>query len=666
MMTKLDALSHPAGSSYLPAGDTMSERAMAHAMAAARDYLLSIQAEDGHWRAELEGDALLEAEYVLLMAFLGRLDTAKVRKAAESLRRKQLETGGWTSYHGGPIEVSTSVKAYFVLKLLGDDPASSPMVRARAAILEAGGIDACNSFTKALLAIFEQVPWSSCPAVPPEMMLLPSWAPFNVYRMSSWSRTIVVPLSIIWAHRPSCPVPTHASIDELWTDRGRRPLDPRGSQPGRMWRRFFLGVDRGFKALETLRLRPLRTRALRVAERWILDRLEHSDGLGAIFPPIVNTIIALRCLGYATDHPTLKEQIRELERLEIEDEETLRVQPCLSPVWDTALTMEALIRSGLPTEHPALQSGGRWLLDREVRVAGDWRIRRPQLEPSGWCFEYRNAWYPDLDDTSQVLKVLQLLHLDDDVDERRRAAAMERGFRWLVGLQNRDGGWGAFDAECNDEVLEHVPFADHNAMIDPSTEDVTARALEALVMRGLGKSQAARHAVTFLRDRQEPDGTWYGRWGCNYIYGTWLAITGLVRAGEDPEAERIQRAARWLRARQNADGGWGELPRSYDDPSMKGVGPSTAAQTAWALLGLFAADDLQSEAVHRGLAYLTETQRPDGSWRDEPWTGTGFPRVFYLRYHLYATYFPLLALAIVRERTALGGKKLSMVSEGGP
>jgi len=620
-----------------------------------QEYLLGIQNEDGHWRGELEGDTILESEYALLMAFLGRLDDPDVVKAGEYLRRTQLETGGWTHYPGGPTEVSGSVKAYFVLKLLGDDPDAPHMARARKAILEAGGVEAANSFTKIYLAIFGQYPWSRCPAVPPEMILLPESAPFNLHRMSSWSRTIVVPLSIIWAHKPRCEVPGHAAIPELFVDGPptAAQYDVRdGSEglEGQLWTAFFSGVDLVLKGVEATGFRPLRRRALEVAERWILDRLEKSDGLGAIFPPIVNTIFALRCLGYPGDHPVVEQQLAELRKLEIEEDGAVRLQPCMSPVWDTAYSMYALRTSGLAADHPALLKGARWLLDREVRHAGDWAASAPGVEPGGWYFEYANEFYPDLDDTTKVLTVLHDIRFRDPDEEERRRAAIRRGLAWMLAMQNDDGGWAAFDKGCDVEAFVHVPFADHNAMIDPSCDDITGRALETMALLGHRPEEPhVARAAAYLKSRREPDGTWYGRWGCNYLYGTWLAVTGLVRSGEPRDSEWIQAGARWVRRHQNSDGGWGELPRSYDDPSTKGQGPSTAAQTAWALLTLFAAGDADSLSVHRGIRYLLETQLPDGSWYDEPWTGTGFPRVFYLRYHLYATYFPLVALGNFRR-----------------
>ena len=626
-----------------------------NAVEAARRYLHSIQQQDGHWCAELEGDTILESEYVLTMHMLGRTGEARVRKAAEYLRRQQLPDGGWANYPGGGADVSTSVKAYFVLKLVGDDAGAPHMTRAREVIRRLGGVEACNSFTKIYLAIFGQCSWSRCPAVPPELVLLPDWVPFNIYRMSSWSRTIVVPLSVLWARKPFCPVPPAAAIPELHVPH----FHPRKKRTARerIWRGIFAAADVLLGAMEATGLTPLRKKALAACETWIHDRLVRSDGLGAIFPPIVNTIFAFRSLGYAPDDPRLLAQVRELERFEIEDDETLRIQPCFSPVWDTGLAVVTLAASGVPGTDPSLRRAARWLLDREVRLPGDWRRSNPGGPVGGWYFEYANESYPDTDDTAEVLTALSCIRFAEAPEEASRLAAIERGQGWLLSMQNRDGGWGAFDKECDLAVLTYIPFADHNAMLDPSCEDITGRALEALQCLGVPAGHTAvRNAVSFLEKRQERDGTWYGRWGVNYIYGTWLALRGLAHAGEDLEQPRYQRAGAWLRAHQNVDGGWGELPRSYDDPSTKGCGPSTAAQTAWALMSLFALGEERSEAVERGVAYLLREQQYDGSWRDAHWTGTGFPKVFYLRYHLYATYFPLWALSLYGAGGPLRGR----------
>jgi squalene-hopene/tetraprenyl-beta-curcumene cyclase len=627
------------------------------AVESAQSYLLSLQAADGHWCGELEGDTIVESEYLLTLYLLGRSGEARARKAAEYIRRQQLPPGGWAVYPGGPPEVSASVKAYFVLKLMGDDPEAPHMVRARDVILGLGGIEACNSFTRIYLSIFGQCGWEDCPAVPPELILLPDWFPLNIYRISSWSRAIVVPLSIIWARKPSCPVPDHANIGEL--HRPEAPVKPRrpaGGPRQRLWTTFFRAANWALKAMEAASLTPLRAKALRTAEAWIQERLEGSDGLGAILPPIINTVIAFRCLGYPLDHPLLVSQVRELEKLEIEDADTLRIQPCFSATWDTALALQALLESGLPAAHPALEKGTRWLLDREARGPGDYQRRNPEAEPGGWFFEYRNPFYPDADDTTAALTTLSRLRLTPPASDQGRRDALDRGLRWLFSMQNTDGGWGAFDKGCDNEILTFIPFADHNAMIDPSCEDITGRGLEALHHLGVPPDSAAlRRAIAFLRAKQAPDGTWYGRWGCNYLYGTWLALRGLAQVGEDLSQERYQRAAAWLYRCQNEDGGWGELPTSYDDPARKGIGPSTASQTSWALLALFALNHSDSPGVRRALEYLLRTQGPDGSWRDDYWTGTGFPKVFYLRYHLYAVYSPLLALGIFQSLNMLEG-----------
>jgi squalene-hopene/tetraprenyl-beta-curcumene cyclase len=637
-----------------------SRTAVRNAVEAAQRYLLSIQAPDGHWCGELEGDTILESEYALTLHFLGRTGDATFQKLAEHLRRRQLPGGGWAIYEGGPAEVSSSVKAYFVLKLAGDDPRAPHMARAREVILALGGIEACNSFTRIYLAIFGQCSWDDCPAVPPEIVLLPDSAVFNIYKMSSWSRGIVVPLSVIWASKPSCPVPDSAAISELHVPRdpdapAAAPQGAVRSRRERTWRRFFTAVDATLKRLENAGVTPLRKKALAACEAWIHERLELSDGLGAIFPPIINTILAFRCLGYAADDPRVLAQVHELEKLSIEVDGAIHLQPCTSPVWDTALAIVALSDSGTPADDPALLNGARWLLDREVKSVGDWKKACPEAEPGGWYFEYANEWYPDNDDTAEVLTALARVRFPGEAEDLARQGAVARGQAWMLAMQNKDGGWGAFDKDCDNEVLTFIPFADHNAMIDPSCEDITGRVLEALHGLGLHAGDpAVRRAANFLERKQCLDGTWYGRWGCNYIYGSWLALRGLLHAGHDLRERRFQKTAEWLRTHQNPDGGWGELPASYDDPRVKGCGPSTPSQTAWALMALFATGDRDSDPVRRGVEYLLARQAYDGSWTDEYWTGTGFPKVFYLRYHLYATYFPLWALSLYAREEAAG------------
>jgi squalene-hopene/tetraprenyl-beta-curcumene cyclase len=621
-----------------------------NAIAATQQFLLREQHDDGHWCAELEGDTILESEYILAMHYIGRTSEDRVRKAGNYMRQKALPDGGWTIYPGGPADISASAKAYFTLKLLGDDPNAPHMAKAREIIRNLGGLDATNSFTRLYLAIFGQYPWEKCPAVPPEIVLLPPWAPINLLDMSSWSRGIVVPLAVIWASKPHCPVPEHANIPELLLDGTEHHYLMTGK-----WSAFFMTVDSTLKTVESTRLTPLREKALKACEKWMIEHFEKSDGIGAIFPPIINSIIALRCLGYANDHPLTQSQIVELEKLEIEEGDTVRLQPCFSPVWDTAYAMHALLESGLDGQDPSLVKAGKWLLDKEVREAGDWQIGNPHVKPGGWYFEYNNEFYPDMDDTFEVLTTLGRITFSEPETDKHKDAAVKRAIDWVAGMQNADGGWGAFDRGCDKEFLTQIPFADHNAMIDPSTSDITARGIEALVSLGFGRNHpVVTRALQFLKKEQETDGTWFGRWGVNYIYGTWLALCALKAAGEDMEQTSVLRAAKWLRNVQNLDGGWGESPKSYEDREQKGKGPSTASQTAWALMGLMAIGDYDSLSVQRGIAYLLQTQREDGSWYEEHWTGTGFPCVFYLHYHYYAIYFPLMALSIYSKKYNLG------------
>jgi squalene-hopene/tetraprenyl-beta-curcumene cyclase len=610
----------------------------------ARDCLLGMQAADGHWCGELQGDTLLESEFTLLMAFLGREDDERVRKAARYILSHQLSDGGWNIYPGGPTDLSASVKAYFTLKL-ARHPAEAPYLRrARDTIRALGGPARCNTFTKYYLALLGQFPYANCPAVPPEMMLLPTWCYFNIYAMSSWTRTIVVPLSIFYAHKPVQKLPPERGIGELFLLPPETPLWPHPPTARWLtWTNFFLALDRVFKWVEARGLGPIRRAALRRAVAWMRERFADSDGLGAIFPPIIYTIVCLRCLGHGDDSPEMQWAVEQLEDLIIDDGETVRLQPCFSPVWDTALSLKALADAGVPGSDPTVGRAARWLLDREVRQPGDWCVSNPGVEPGGWFFEYRNAFYPDTDDTAMVLMALARTGKAGTAEGR---PAVERALTWLLSMQNRDGGWAAFDRNIDRQLLTKVPFADHNAMLDPSCADITGRVLEALGHYGLrpGHPQVDR-ALAFLRRTQEPAGGWLGRWGVNFIYGTWQVLEGLGRIGFDPRDPLVRRAVDWLKSVQQAGGGWGESCRSYDDPSLAGQGSPTASQTAWALLGLLAAGEDHSPEVRRGVEYLLAHQGADGNWEEEPFTGTGFPRVFYLKYHLYRLYFPLMALA---------------------
>lgn len=653
-----------------------------------RHWLVERQHPDGYWEGELEGDSILASEYLLLLAFLGRERTPVALRVAERLVETQLATGGWGQYPGASVDISASVKAYFALKLAGHSPHAEYMQRARAAILRHGGADAVNSFTRYYLALLGQIPYELCPAVPPEFVLLPAWMPLCIYRISAWSRTIFVPLSIVWATRPVRKLDAAQGIRELFL---RDPRDwPPLSCPGKKatgrvsWASFFRRVDRAIKAAERCGLTPLRRRAVAAATRWMLDRCEHSDGLGAIFPPIIWAAVALKGLGYDDDSPELQYNLDQLDALMLHGERSTRLQPCKSPVWDTAIAMRALAESGLDPNSDTMLAAAEWLLSKEAKQHGDWS-KTVRAQPGGWYFEHANAFYPDVDDTAMVLMALNPppppddLHGDmpddalppglsvvdagrapDITAARHRAAlvdrvsaATERGAAWMLAMQNRDGGWGAFDRNNDLELLCHVPFADHNAMIDPSSPDLAARVLEALgrLNRRVG-DPAVDRALAYLRRTQEPDGSWFGRWGVNYIYGTWQTLVGLAAAGVAHDDPAVVAGANWLLATQQPSGGWGESADSYADPARRGIGPPTASQTAWAVMGLLAAGLARHPATARGVRYLLAHQNPDGTWDESEFTGTGFPLVFYLRYHLYPIYFPLQALA--RWATAIG------------
>jgi squalene-hopene/tetraprenyl-beta-curcumene cyclase len=622
-----------------------------------RANLIALRQPDGHWCGELEGDTILESEFVLLLAILGQTSDYRIKLLANYLRTKQLPDGGWPNYPGGPTEISVSVKAYFALKIAGDSADASHMQQAAQAIRELGGAEATNSFTRFYLALLGQVPYSACPSVPAELMLLPRWFFFNIYTMSAWSRTIFVPLSVVDAHKPVTRLPEQMHIRELFLAAPETPRWPaRPTAKWFSWTNFFLGVDWVIKKLEWLRLTPFRRLAVRKAVRWVRERCNpaESDGLGAIFPPIIYHAIVLKCLGVPADDPEMKWVMGQLADLSIEDGEgdSLRLQPCKSPVWDTALALIGAMDAGQPSDSEEVNTAVRWLLDREVKRVGDWAKTVRRVEPGGWFFEYRNAFYPDVDDTAMVLIALART---EHATRPSCQPAVQRALNWLLAMQNSNGGWGAFDRNIENEILTKVPFADHNAMLDPACPDITARALEALSHYGhrVGQQQVDR-AVNFILSRQEENGSWFGRWGVNYVYGTWQVLVGLAAVNFDMTTPSVRRGVRWLAEVQNADGGWGESCKSYDDPSTAGEGESTASQTAWAVLGLLAAGQAESAEVRAGVEYLVGTQTAAGDWDEEPFTGTGFPRVFYLKYHLYPMYFPLMALSRYASITGRG------------
>ncbi len=621
---------------------------LVRAIRRAQGNLLRLQHADGSWCGELVVDSTLCSDYVLFMHWAGRVDPVLEEKCVAHIRRRQLPDGGWNIYMGGPSDVNASVKAYFALKLAGHSPDAPWMREARACCLRLGGIPRMNTYAKLYLALLGQFPWKYLPTVPVEIVFFPKWFFFNLYELSSWSRAMLIPLAIVNHFKPTRELPRDRQLHELYPvgsehdDLGLGLRRPRFS-----WPNFFLICDRLLKLLHQLPWKPWRPRALALAGQWMTARMgEGSDGLAAIFPAMLNSLIALQTLGYAADHPLYTKARRDFEGLFVDDPEDFRIQPCRSPVWDTAINLIALRDSGIASGDERIQRAVAWLERKEVRQPGDWCVKNPGVEPSGWAFELNNVYYPDTDDTMMVLMAL------GRVEDGGRSPVFQRALRWLLSFQCRDGGWAAFDRNVTQRWLEDVPFADHNAILDPTCSDLTGRVLELLGFIGHAReSEAVQSALAFIRRTQDADGSWYGRWGVNYIYGTWQVLRGLRSIGEDMRQPWIVRARDWLESCQNEDGGWGETCASYDDPHLKGKGPSTPSQTAWALMGLIAACDprhpaeLERRCIRRGIEFLLERQSADGSWPEPETTGTGFPRVFYLRYDMYRNNWPLLALA---------------------
>lgn len=617
-----------------------------------QDYLLSVQHAEGYWVGELIVDSTLVSDTVAYHHWNGKVDPEWQRKAVNHLFTHQLPNGGWNIYHGGPAEVNATIKAYLALKLAGVPVTDPRMLKAREVAMSLGGVPRMNTFSKLYLALLGLFPWKYVPTIPCEVLLIGKWFHVNFWEMSNWSRAMLVPLAIINHFKPTRPPKNHANLDELFPHGFHERDLALPPDPDRIsLRNFFLWLDRLHKFAEVFaqnNIHPFRKMALKKCEKWMLERFEGSDGLAAIFPAMLNSLIALKALGYVDTHPQVLRAEKELKRLEHETEDSVRIEPCFSPVWDTAIVAICLSESGVPAADPRMKKAADWLMSKEIRRRGDWIHKNPaKVEASGWVFEYKNEWNPDVDDTAMVLLALRKISTDDP---GQRDECFARGLKWMMTFQCKDGGWAAFDKDCTKNILEKVPFADHNAMLDPECADITARILELLGYEGWDLNHPqVKAALKYIRGEQEEDGSWYGRWGVNYIYGTWQVLRGMAALGLDMNQPWLQKAKQWLESVQRPDGGWGERCNTYDDPVFKGQGPSTASQTAWAVMGLCAFGDPDLPSLRCGISYLIRTQNTDGSWSEDEITGTGFPKVFYLKYDMYRNAWPLLALATYRQ-----------------
>ncbi|WP_175952774.1 squalene--hopene cyclase [Burkholderia sp. BCC0405] len=623
------------------------------AVSRATDALLAAQNADGHWVYELEADSTIPAEYVLLVHYLGETPNLELeQKIGKYLRRIQQADGGWPLFTDGAPNISASVKAYFALKVIGDDENAEHMQRARRAIHAMGGAEMSNVFTRIQLALYGAIPWRAVPMMPVEIMLLPQWFPFHLSKVSYWARTVIVPLLVLNAKRPLAKNPRGVRIDELFIDPPvNAGLLPRQGHQSPGWFAFFRVVDHALRAVDGLFPNYTRERAIRQAVSFVDERLNGEDGLGAIYPAMANAVMMYDVLGYAEDHPNRAIARKSIEKLLVVHDDEAYCQPCLSPVWDTSLAAHALLETGDARAEDAAIRGLEWLRPLQILdVRGDWISRRPHVRPGGWAFQYANAHYPDVDDTAVVAVAMDRAQKLKQNDAYRDSIARAR--EWVVGMQSSDGGWGAFEPENTQYYLNNIPFSDHGALLDPPTADVSGRCLSMLSQLGETplNSEPARRALDYMLKEQEPDGSWYGRWGMNYVYGTWTALCSLNAAGLTPDDPRMKRGAQWLLSIQNKDGGWGEDGDSYK-LNYRGFeqAPSTASQTAWALLGLMAAGEVNNPAVARGIDYLIANQNEAGLWDEARFTATGFPRVFYLRYHGYRKFFPLWALARYRN-----------------
>ena len=611
--------------------------------------LMAKQRPDGHWVFQLEADATIPAEYVLYLHYLDERDPEMESRIGVYLRDIQGEHGGWPLFHGGDLNISASVKAYYALKAIGDHIDAPHMKKARDAILAVGGAATSNVFTRTLLALFGQIPWKGVPIMPVEIMLLPKWFPFHLDRVSYWSRTVIVPLVVLMSLRPKARNPLNINIAELFVIPPGRVTDWYLEPVRSNWAHVFRALDRVLHHVVRFFPKGLRQRAIDAAVAFVDERLNGEDGLGAIFPAMVNSVLMYDVLGIPADDPRVVIAKQSIRNLIVEEGDRAWVQPCLSPIWDTALATHAMLEVGGPEAEDSARKAAEWMVERQITdVVGDWAAQRPGLEPGGWAFQYANPHYPDVDDTAVVMAAL------DRLDPQRYAEALRKGAVWLRGMQCKDGGWGAFDAENTAHYLNHIPFADHGALLDPPTADVSARCVSVLSVLGQRHSDPTAHeGVDYLLREQEADGSWFGRWGTNYIYGTWSSLAALNAAGLAPNHPSLRKAVKWLLSKQRQDGGWGEDGRSYwtDDQPRGEATVSTPSQTAWALLGLMAAGEVNNPAVVRGIDYLMRSRNLEGLWDEQHYTAVGFPRVFYLRYHGYRQFFPVWALARYRNLT---------------
>jgi len=604
-------------------------------------FYLGQQHEDGYWWYELESNVTITSEYLMLLRFLGLKDGERERKIAYHILGNQRSDGTWAIHWGGKGDLSTTVEAYFALKLAGFSANDPRLRKARTFILEKGGLEASRVFTKIFLALFGEFDWEGIPSIPVEVNLFPAWFPINIYSFSSWARSTIVPLSVVVDLKPIRPVSESATVRELYKEPYKVPPVRTRRLSFLSWKRFFIALDWLMKAFEDASLRPMRERALRKTKEWILAHQEPTGDWGGIQPAMINSLLALATLGYDISHAPIKRGIEALERFTVESEDELALQSCISPVWDTVLTSLALLYSGMERNDISLIEASKWLASRQVFGKGDWSVKKPDVKPGGWAFEFENSWYPDVDDTSAILLLLNRYADKEFV----KAENLERGLNWILGMQGKDGGWGAFDVDNNMNMLNQLPFGDLEAMIDPSTADITGRVLELLGMIGYEPSDSrVLKAIEFIKSKQEKDGSWWGRWGVNYIYGTSAVLVGLSSVGEDISKPYVRKAVRWLKSIQKPDGGWGECCESYKDPTLKCYGASTPSQTAWAVMALIAAGEVTCEEVDKGINYLIETQLSDGTWDEKYFTGTGFPKYFFLKYHNYRICFPLMAL----------------------